>query len=224
MKVKNLIVPVIIILFSALPFFAQRVEISKAEFLKRYDSMRVKTESEPRRIRDVFEQSVRDGRTKFAPQESTITIVPPDRVRYYSKFADIEKESVYIGDTEYEKVKGIWEKTIATQQDVTSGLISLSPELPGKVKWYLTENVAVNGQLTNLIEWIFTEEFQVQNRTADLTENYDRSLEIRYWINADDLLVRSERLDINTKPETSNLRFLREYVYDKNLKIEAPVK
>lgn len=212
------------ILVSALPFFAQRVGISKEDFLKRYDSMRVKTESESRQIKDVFEQSVRDSRIKFPPQESTITIVPLDRVRYYSKFADIEKESVYIGDTEYKKVKGIWEKTIFTQQDVTNGLISLSPEYPGKVKWYLTENVTVDGQLTNLIEWIFTEEFQRQNRNTDSPEDYTHSLEIRYWINAENLLVRSERLDINTKPETSNLRFLREYSYDKNLKIEAPIK
>jgi len=224
MKAKNLILPAITILFFALPLFAQRVEISKEDFLKKYDLMRIKTESEPRRIKDVFEQSVRDGRVKFAPQELAITIVPPDKVRYYSKFSDIDRESLYIGDTEYEKVKGIWEKTISTKQDLTSNLIALAPEKPGKVKWYLTENVSAGGQVTNLIEWIFTEDFQVRNRDTDLPENYRLSIEIRYWINADNLLVKSERLDTNTKPETSNLRFSREYSYDKNLKIEAPIK
>ena len=223
MKAKNLIL-LTIILFSASPLFAQRVEISKEDFLKRYDSMRAKTESEPRRIRDVFEQSVRDGKIKFAPQELAITIVPPDKVRYYSKFSDMDKETVFIDDTEYKKVKGIWEKNIFTKQDLTSNLITLAPEIPGKVKWYVTENVSVNGQVTNLIEWIFTEDFQLRNRNTDLPETYERSLEIRYWINAGDLLIKSERLDTNTRPETSNLRFLREYSYDKNLKIEAPIK
>lgn len=224
MKAKNLILLTIINLFLALPLFAQQVEISKEDFLKRYDSMRTKTEAEPRQIRDLFEQTVRDSKLKFAPQESTITIVPPDKVRYYSKSAEIEKEYVHIGDTEYRRVKGIWEKTIITEQDVTSGLISLSPDYPGKVNWYLTENVTVGDQPANLIEWIFTEDFQRRNRNTGLLETYRHSIEIRYWINADNLLVKSERLDINTRPETSNLRFLREYVYDKNLKIEAPIK
>ena len=224
MKVKNLILTAIINLLIVLPLFAQRVEISKEDFLKRYDSMRVKTESEPRQIKEVFEQTVRDSKIKFAPQESTIAIIPPDKVRYYSKFADIEKESIYIGDTEYKKVKGIWEKTIFTPQDVTNGLISLSPDYPGKVKWYLTENVTAANQPTNLIEWIFTEDFQRQNRITGLPETFTHTLEIRYWVNAENLLVKSERLDTNTRPETSNLRFLRDYSYDKNLKIEAPIK
>lgn len=224
MKAKNLILLTIIVLFASSPLFAQRVEISKEDFLKRYNSMRSKTEAEPRQIKEVFEQSVRDSKVKFAPQESTIAIIPPDRVRYYSKSAEIEKESVYIGDTEYKRVKGIWEKTVFTQQDITNNLISLSPDYPGKVKWFLTENVTVNNQLTNLIEWIFTEDFQRLNRNTNLVETYTHSIEIRYWINAENLLVKSERLDTNTRPETSNLRFLREYIYDKNLKIEAPIK
>lgn len=212
------------ILCAALPLFAQRVEISKEDFLQKYDAMRTKTEAEPRQIREVFEQSVRDGKAKFAPQKSTITIVPPDRVHYYNNSFEIEKESIYIGDTEYEKVKGIWQKTIFTPQNVTNGLISLSPDYPGKVKRYLTENVTVDNQITNLIEWVFTEEFQRQNRNLGLPEIFIHSIEIRYWINADNLLVKSERLDINTRPETSNLRFVREYAYDKELKIDAPIK
>lgn len=211
-------------LFSALSLVAQQVGISKEDFLKRYNSMRTTTEAEPRQIKEIFEQSVRDGKVKFAPQESTITIIPPDKVRYYSKSAEIEKESVYIGDTEYKRVKGVWEKTIFMQQDITNNLISLSPDYPGKVKWYSTENVTVGGQMTNLIEWIFKEDFQRLNRNTNLVETYTHSIEIRYWINAENLLVKSERLDTNTRPETSNLRFLREYDYDKNLKIEAPIK
>lgn len=224
MKAKNIILLAIISLFPVLSVFAQRVEISKEDFLKRYYSMRAATEAEPRQIKEVFEQSVTDGKVKFAPQELTITILPPDRVRYFIKSAEIEKESIYIGDTEYERVKGIWEKTIVTEQNLTNNLISLSPELPGKVKWYLTENVGVGDQTTNLIEWIFTEDFQVYNRTANLPETFTRSIEIRFWVNADNLLVKSEKLDTNTRPEKSNLRFLREYSYDKNLKIEAPIK
>lgn len=224
MKAKNIILLAIISLFPALSVFAQQVEISKEDFLKRYNSMRAATEAESRQIKEVFEQSVTDGKVKFAPQELTITILPPDRVRYFSKSAEIEKEAVYIGDTEYKKVKGKWEKNIFTNQDETGNLISLSPELPGKVKWYLTENASVGEQTTNLIEWIFTEDFQVYNRNTNLPETFTRSIEIRFWINADNLLVKSEKLDTNTRPETSNLRFLREYTYDKNLKIEAPVK
>lgn len=211
-------------LLFALTVFAQRSEISKEDFSKKFESMRAATESEPRRVKGVFEHSVRDSKIKFEPEESTITIIPPDKVYYYSRFSDIDRETIYIGETEYKKVKGIWEKTRFTKQDLTSNLIALSPEKPGKVKWYLTENVSVGGQITNLIEWIFTEDFQLRNKDTDVLEDHKISLEIRYWINAENLLVKSERIDTNTTPESSNFRFLREYAYDKNLKIDAPVK
>lgn len=212
---------------------AQQVEISAERFLRSYDPMILKTDKQSRRITYLYEQST-TGYTPKASSKTVVEIVPPDRrfVREtsYSRPEEEEKESIYIGNTRYRrelKVYGGNPKLAWTVDEIekqnpiqmTKPPISLSG-----AKMYLTENVVINGKMTDLFECIFEKPLSRLNKRTQLVEDGRRYREWLFWITKDGLLEKAEDNQSENFLGGLNMKMSFEYEYDVNIVIEAPIK
>lgn len=154
--------------------------------------------------------------------KTTYEIVPPDRRRSIIETKEASgvrrDEWIYIGNRTFHK-KGDedWQEISVISEGRGSGGgrgIAIVSEMPEKtVEYKLTRKQIINDQETDLYEVINTSRYE---------SGYSIIFKDRTWFNQDGLFVKTEYERTNTN-STGFFRVTKEYEYDPNIRIEAPL-
>lgn len=215
---------ILLFCFTSLNVYGQRKEISEKEFSSPYQKAVEKTGKLSHRI--VSERFV------FGNDESKIRIADkgltefalPDNLRSYLQSVDEFGRKFSFEFIRYEGVvyqrrdEGEWAK-----KDL------MNPPNPVKsianndnAKYYLTENVKLDGNNADLFELEIEYKHQTPNpQTKEVFVSITKRKEKR-WIGKDSLLLKIEMVDEAINPARTLSRRTQIYQYDPKIKFEAP--
>lgn len=215
MKIFSIAILAFLLTF-ATDTFGQKKPISANEFYSLSSKARQKQYEFSRRVETVSEKYSDGNLTESvtAIQESIL----PDRFRYVirEKIGDKinEAEIITIGDFQYSRQNGgNWTKIDLSKTGGTGTGTGVSGR-PVSCRQTTTESVFLNGYMAQLIE-----ELVVNSSDKGLTYN-----EEKHWISDDGLLLKSEESNGLLSPKIEKSKTVRNYEYNPNIKIEAPIK
>lgn len=225
-KIRCIKFSVFLICLLSLNVFGQRKEISKEEYslANKKAGEKMKTVS----YRFVSKNEHYFGDELKSVETNTNEFVPPDKRHniFDAKIFDGKKsiltESISIGNEIYRRENGgEWTKRTKTEANQ-------SPNNPIRTvennsKFYLTENVPLNNQTTNLYEVAVEEKVSAPTGKANETRETNFYSKEKRWISRDGLLLKLEIESESQQMRKALTRRVWTYEYDPNIKIEAPV-
>jgi hypothetical protein len=229
-KIKFIKLSALLICLFGLNIYGQRKEITKVEFFESYRNAGEKTRKTTYRV--VSKNEVFLDNQLQSVQNYTDEFVPPDKKRFVAEIKSSEPiknkylrtERILIGNDEYKRENGgEWVKrTLTTTKKPANNNTSKTVE--NNSKYYLTENVNLGNQPTNLYE--LTVEYRHPTQTSPTNEGKEfvSYRKQKIWISRDGLYLRMEMEDEFPEPRKSSSRRTWIYEYDPNIKIEAPIK
>lgn len=230
-KTKLFGIAIVVFSLTVLNLYGQRREITQEDFYQRFNPMLEKSEKQSRRI-NFLEEKTGLGMDIKDTTQKVVEIIPPDKIYFNSTLPNTsgnKSETIYIGNTMYhkkiesrgEKLNNIWEMTEGVKPRT---LPTFKPANLEGVKWFLTENVVINGQMTDFIECILQKDIKKTSKKTKELEDFIFTGEWKYWINKDNFLIKAEHYQGDNDYLTLTLRLIYEYEYDPNIKIEAPIE
>lgn len=158
-----------------------------------------------------------------------IEFVPPDRRTFRSETwianqIPVIKEKINIGKTEFEKTPEGWQKKEVSEGEIKPLREDIFKERVNRdAKWFVTENVQYEDKLADLYECVWVTKYKFKRFESEPEIEYEISFKQKFWITKDNLLLKSEAIQNNSKPGEINAYHVFTYVYDPNIKIESPL-
>lgn len=226
-KTKLFGIAVVLFSLTVSSLYGQRKEINQKEYNELMNKIRENTRKYSYRLINVKTRYRQDGITIQETERNVTEYVPSGNRRFSSEIVNhvIDRttitELIKIDGIEYRKVNnGKW--GIVSSRTVIGNENIISKEYKYK-KYYLMENVRIDGQTVNIIEFENEDILKYKNFSNSKiieTQNYYRWK----WIIKDGLFLRFEAVSEKANPKTSISNSISNYEYDPNIKIEAPIK
>jgi len=159
---------------------------------------------------------------KVETEEWIYEYVLPDKIHYVhvqtSEGKTRRTEQIDIGKTKYcKKDDGAWE---IPKGYCIGGSGNGGPSKVVSMK-YTVEKTKMNGEKVSIFRWaIIYKDVYSQNGDTERLGLWEAS----YSINNDGYFLREETKDGLMYPETVSTKTIKEYTYDPNIKIEAPIQ
>lgn len=150
-------------------------------------------------------------------------IIPPDREHFVSENESVEGvkryEFIRIGDKRFVRENnGEWKEESGNGRGSGNGAgAGIDAVIERTVERRVKKGETVNNQTADLYEIVTVTKYIYPNKT--ITNSWKQS----YWIDKNGLFVRTEDEFQNGEANTIS-RTVRDYEYDSNIKIEAPIK
>ncbi len=225
---KTRLFGIAVVLFSlTVCLYGQKKEINRKEYDELINKVSENTSKYSYRTINVRNLYRQDGITIQQTEKNLSEHVPSGNRRFLSEIVNhvINRttitELIRIDGIEHRKVdNGKW--GIVSSRTVIGNENIVSKEYKYQ-KYYLTENVQVDGQTVDILE--YENEYTLKYKNSSNGEIKETKSYSRWkWTIKDNLFLRSESLSEKADPKMNVSNSITNYEYDPNIKIEAPIK